>query len=336
MKSLIKDKEKEKNLQRQIKIVFDKEYFDAKNNKKRYAVNSNNEIIYDTFETLKDIYANLGNNEILKKKFIDVLAKKITERTNGRIYTNHLSELCVFTLTKLGQTKKVINEINKFNGSFYGFSFPNIIGHLLEEPYRNFSNEELDLLYEKFTTLTKIKSEHTKEVCQDVLNYLASAKYANLKKEVKSVNTEINIDKQIVKEKINYLGLDEKYSKLLDEIDKYMVTDVSEFVNSGMIGNLRVFTIDIIIDLARRISRHKKEEIPKEDGQQVLAASRKYLENNLELGSDEERFINFFMRILHGEGGHSMTSEKEYFRLARNIAIEIALFLLSKFEKKYK
>lgn len=28
-------------------------------------------------------------------------------------------------------------------------------------------------------------------------------------------------------------------------------------------------------------------------------------------------------------------SDKEYFRLARNIAIEIALFMLSKYEKKY-
>jgi hypothetical protein len=39
---------------------------------------------------------------------------------------------------------------------------------------------------------------------------------------------------------------------------------------------------------------------------------------------------------LHEEGGHSFVSEKEYFRLSRNIAIEIALFVLSKYEKKYK
>jgi hypothetical protein len=40
--------------------------------------------------------------------------------------------------------------------------------------------------------------------------------------------------------------------------------------------------------------------------------------------------MNKYVDILHSEGGHSFTSNVEYFRLAKNIGIEISLFLLSK------
>ena len=45
--------------------------------------------------------------------------------------------------------------------------------------------------------------------------------------------------------------------------------------------------------------------------------------------------INQFINILHNEGGHDFISEKEYFRLARNIAVEIDLLLLSKYERLF-
>lgn len=63
---------------------------------------------------------------------------------------------------------------------------------------------------------------------------------------------------------------------------------------------------------------------------------RAYLKNKFNLTDEENNFLNNFISILHGEGGHSFVSEKEYFRLARNIAIEISLFMLSKYEKVMK
>ena len=63
---------------------------------------------------------------------------------------------------------------------------------------------------------------------------------------------------------------------------------------------------------------------------------RAYLKHKFGLSDNENKFINSFIDILHVGGGYDFVSEKEYFRLARNIAIELSLFLLSKYEKIIK
>ena len=100
-----------------------------------------------------------------------------------------------------------------------------------------------------------------------------------------------------------------------------------------MIGNLRIFMADIFKDIARRISTKLEEEIPKIPNRAEMGNIRVYLKGKINLSDNEDKFINSFIDILHTEGGHSFTSEKIYFRLARNIAIEIALLVLSKYEK---
>ncbi len=102
-----------------------------------------------------------------------------------------------------------------------------------------------------------------------------------------------------------------------------------------MIGNLRVFMEDIFKDIGRNISNELNEQIPKMEGKGEMGNLRNYIRTKLELHENEDKFINNFISILHTEGGHSFTSEKEYFRLARNIAIEIALLILTKYERKF-
>ncbi len=99
-----------------------------------------------------------------------------------------------------------------------------------------------------------------------------------------------------------------------------------------MIGNLRIFLQDILKDIAHRIAIEDNEEIPKIKGSGEMGNIRVYLKNKLQLSDNDNTFINAFVNILHEEGGHSFTANKEYFRLARNIAIEISLLILSKYE----
>lgn len=122
---------------------------------------------------------------------------------------------------------------------------------------------------------------------------------------------------------------------MLNEIDKYINTENSDVLNAGMIGNLRVFMNDIMIDIAEKIARDKNETIPKLADSKI-GNSRLYLKKELQLSDNDHSFINSFINILHGEGGHSFLANKEYFRLARNIAIEIALLTLTKYERMPK
>jgi hypothetical protein len=66
-----------------------------------------------------------------------------------------------------------------------------------------------------------------------------------------------------------------------------------------------------------------------------MGTNRKYLKINLELSDNDDKFMTSFIDVLHGQGGHKFISNKTYFRLARNMAIEIALFLLSVYNSKY-
>ena len=89
-------------------------------------------------------------------------------------------------------------------------------------------------------------------------------------------------------------------------------------------------------DVATKIAQKEGETIPTIGGRKEMGNIRGYMKKKLDLSDNDDRFVDSFIDILHSEGGHAFTSEKEYFRLARNIAIEIALFILSKYEKKFK
>ena len=94
----------------------------------------------------------------------------------------------------------------------------------------------------------------------------------------------------------------------------------------------------ISTDLARKIAAIESEEIPRYaeiKGIGETGRVRRYLKTKLELSDKDDKLIDAFIDVLHSEGGHSFVSNKEYFRLARNIAIEIALLVLSKYKSKY-
>jgi hypothetical protein len=93
---------------------------------------------------------------------------------------------------------------------------------------------------------------------------------------------------------------------------------------------------DLLKDIANRIAEGEGFKIPHVEGRGEMGDVRSYLKSKLDFSDADDKFIDSFIDILHIEGGHSFMSEKEYFRLSRNIAIEIALFALSKYEKKYK
>ena len=103
-----------------------------------------------------------------------------------------------------------------------------------------------------------------------------------------------------------------------------------------MISNLRTFMGNLLKDVAGRIAQKESETIPTIQGCGEMGNIRGYLKIKLNLSAKDDKFIDSFVDILHSEGGHAFMSEKEYFRLARNIAIEISLFILSKYEKKFK
>lgn len=309
-------------------------------------IDGKNIIVYEHAQTLIDIYSNI-TEDFLKEDFIKNLEARIivSEETSriknpekyGREVPDFaydyysMSALSFYTLLTLGFVDKCIDSFEER----LIYSYPaNVICKLL-----------IDLLSEDFNYLninqiTKLLTRLSYSASpqgyyyQSLKNILSENGYKIIKKEIKGVNIEINRDKESVIKKINILNFDSKYNLFLKELDDY-INSGSSIVSSGMIGNFRSFMENLLTDLAKKIAVIKNEEIPKNSELSQMGNIRKYLKIQLELSDADNSLINKYIDVLHAEGGHSFTSNNEYFRLAKNIGIEIVLLLLTKFEIQF-
>jgi hypothetical protein len=319
-------------LEESLQIVLDKEENDlaTQGYSFYYQGSTAKDITYPNAETLIEIFSMLGNDSSLKTTFIKILKSTISDseeygyrdQTGVTIFVS-TSAIGFYALVKLGYTNDAIQSLKERQNSC------NYIARLL--------TSILDKHYFDANQLKAI-SEIAKEGSFGAeLNYkIVNARFDLLKTQIRKVNVEINQDKKTVAEKINVLGLSGNYNELLSCIDNFILTDTSKVVNAGMISALRTFMADLLKDVANRIAHSESTGIPKIEGRGEMGNIRSYLKDKLDLSDADDRFINSFIDILHAEGGHAFLSEKEYFRLSRNIAIEISLFVLSKYEKKYK
>lgn len=320
-------------LEENLQIVFDKEEIDRKKGDScfYYKRTMSREISYPNAELLIEMFSTLTNDTV-KAYFIEYLRKGVSDSNETPHVLDHVlvfisrSALCFYTLVQLDYTNDAINALNKRSGTCC------ILSHLLSMMLENdfFDSKQL-------TEILKIINAKPFSQNKDGLkSNIIQARFDMLKKQIRKTNVEINQDKKTVTEKIFILGLSPKYNELLSSIDSFILTDTSKIVNSGMISNLRAFMADLLKDVATRIAQKEHVEIPKIEKRSEMGNIRCFLKGKLELSDADDKFIDSFIDILHHEGGHAFMSDKEYFRLSRNIAIEIAYFMLSKYEKKYK
>jgi len=245
-----------------------------------------------------------------------------------------LSALAFFVLLKLGYKKECfqcLKERNDNNKTSTVIIL--LLLDIFETDYSYFNEEDLIKLLELLKGFILKSNEYTKDKKGILLDAILGNTYEIIKKEIKSVNIEINRDKEKVVEIVKYLNFDDKYNIFLSELDNSINTS-NEIVTSGMISNFRSFIEDLLTDIAYKISSKLHEEIPKTENS-VMGNIRKYLKIKLELSDADNQLINKYIKILHKEGEHSFIANLEYFRISKNIGIEIILLLLTKFEKLF-
>ncbi len=324
-------------LVRNIQIIFEKEVSDLnKGQNTFYTISEHEKSIfkYPNAETLIDLFLMVKSDEKLKSYFVNCLKNKIIDSdeasSSGLKWSRYpfvgISQLCFYALLELNYTEEAIDSFdNRKHGCEGIFS---VIYRLIPTGYF-----DLNQLNEIAIIVRKSQFSSIKAVRLDTL--IIEARYELLKMQIKKVNIEINQDKKTVSEKILQFGFDKSYNELLNEIDNFINNETSKIVNAGMISNLRTFIGNLLKEIANKIAKQKSEIIPIIKDSE-MGNIRSYLKINLKLSDKDDKLIDSFVDILHKEGGHSFTSEKEYFRLARNIAIEIALFILTKYEREHK
>ncbi|MDR0443938.1 MAG: hypothetical protein LBH44_11070 [Treponema sp.] len=335
-------------LAKQIHIIFNREKILLKTKGKTWfilAENNKNTIIYEHSDTLVNIYAGLQTAELKEifinnllhtfqneKEEINIANKNQFEREIK--YISSSVALIFFTLLKLGFHNKLPEPIRTLteNCRMYDCTNATLVYFL----YDLLSTERIYLNVEIIPSLLHFSRNQIISDCpfhNDIINNLqlglANIGYEEIKESILGVNIEINRDKEKIITIFSNNGFDQKYEQLLKEIDEYINTN-STIVTSGMISNMRSFMQDLVTDLARKIAANNNEQIPKNEGMQDIGNCRYYLRSKLELSDNDHQLINKYIEVLHSEGGHSFTANVEYFRLAKNIGIEIGLFLLSK------
>ncbi len=290
---------------------------------------STNQIDYPHVELLIDIFSITENNPSLKDPFIRTLQNTIATEADPR------TPLPFYALVKLNFTKQAITALDERR--LYGLSSDVFLAFLIDlfkEENQYFTNLDLNEILKILSRLNiSPVFVHLKD---ELMKSIIIKRFENVELNIKRINVEINQDKKTVIKKIRYLGFEDKYAELLIEIDRYIYGDTPRIVNSGMIGNLRAFLEGMIIDLSKKISIELQEEIPKLKDKSDLGNRRVYLKQKLDLSDHDHELIDAFVQILHDEGGHAFLSEKEYFRLSKNMVIEITLLLLSRYESLNK
>jgi len=333
-------------LSQQINLIFEREKILLKTKGKTWDIDKNSDsIIYEHSDTLVNLYTNLQSYE-LKEKFIlnlfyffmneeEMLNKEwINDNEYEIISFSSISALVFYTLLQLGFQDKIIKQIMSLTDSCKVKYWTNVtLSYFLYDLVstgKNYYNLEL------FTTLLYFTKNQYSNFCQSYCDLLSDLQikltnvgYEEIKKNISGVNIEINRDKEKLITIFSNNNFNEKYEHLLQEIDEYINTN-STIVTSGMVGNMRSFMEDLVIDLARKIASNNNEQIPENTDKGHIGNIRDYLKNKLELSDKDNQLINKYIEVLHSEGGHSFISNVEYFRLAKNIGIEIGLFLLSK------
>jgi hypothetical protein len=336
-------------MQKHISIIFDREIFLLNSNKLPWSLevqNNKKTIKYEHAETLVNLYAGIQESET-KENFIDnlkyyfvntsehVTSYKINEWEGYEIESfSSTGALIFFVLLRLG-FKDILMEFLKIRtDTFLQNEWTNItlihfLSDLLKSDERYF---DIDLISQLLYLAKNQRNPYYSSygiLINDLQFALANLGYDKVKESISGVNIEINRDKEKLVAIFSNNFFDKKYEYLLQEIDNYINTN-STIITSGMVGNMRSFMEDLVTDLAKKISANNNEEIPKIKDAGTMGYNRDYLKIKLELSDNDNQLINKYINVLHTEGGHSFTSNVEYFRLAKNIGIEISLFLLSK------
>lgn len=298
---------------------------------------SKKRITYENGDTLIDIFSNLKTDEE-KEYFKSQIAAGLSrydeeywqDDTSEEIFASGISALSFYTLIRIGDTSQALKSSwSRFSGRNCILLLRFLLD-LFSEEYNYFKIEDLNEITRLLSQLDRSSGLFI-QLRDQLLQKVTEYGFSIVKNEIRGVNIEINRDKESVINKISVLGMGKEYEDFLVKLDQEISTS-SGLITSGMIGNFRTFWEQLVVELSKKICLFSGEEMPAIEGKSQISISRLFIKRMLGLSDADNSLISRFVDILHAEGGHAFTSNFEYFRLSRNIGIEILLLLLTKTE----
>jgi len=213
------------------------------------------------------------------------------------------------------------------------------------EPYQ-FNNKHYDkiekciqLCRSMIASLKAIGFQNTKtkediETGFDLLDKsFKQSRYQRIKKELEFENIEINLDKELVQNEINKFGFSDDLNECLTRFEDNYRKAKDEFDFKETIGHIRSFMEHLIEQIAGKVKNIS--QVPSSHDFSKFGGNRNYLKQRdvRFLDPDQDNLLGNIYKFISGTGVHTIKSQRECARLAKNITIEWSLFLFRRLEK---
>ena len=173
--------------------------------------------------------------------------------------------------------------------------------------------------------------------CTILIKYISANiklfKLEILEKEYEGINLEINQDQEFLKATIREFRFNPALNESLDKISQHLHGAKDEFEFKASIDLIRAFLNELCVSIAceiERVTKIKHSEVIKKMGAALAYFNDKRIKF---LSESEFEFLSKFNKFISDRGVHSLKSEKEYARIARNFVVEFGLFLVKRLEK---
>jgi len=306
------------------------EYSKIVNDTSEYMLN------YKNLDRLKNLFGLIQHSEILKNEFIYYLKREITdsifqkETDIDESYAD-MSDLAFAVLVKIGQLDNAIFCLEERNKKKEIDSCVSILSKFIRYDYNLFSNEHLEKLKKILENATTPAGHPLLEVRDSIMG-IDKINTKRLDLEIEGINFEFNQDKKEILIKFHSLGFPKELTIALNKIEEYYWQRNDEFDYSAAIDKIREFQSLFYKILAEKIKEKTDVKIEmREDGKGLDYEI--YVKSNLELSEGTQLIKSGLRKISNEKGSHKLTSEKEYFRITKNINIEHTILLLTILEK---
>jgi hypothetical protein len=178
-----------------------------------------------------------------------------------------------------------------------------------------------------YVEISKIASEII-NICDGLTEQCRKSRYFYLKGALlQETNLEVNQDKAAVESYLRNLGFNKTLVESLNHAED-LYRSPSPFELKSCMGHLRSFLENLHAEAAGRVAKKAQSPVPSTWGANIL-----FLRQNGIMSVAEEQFLISLYRLISDQAVHSLSAEREYARIARNVVIEYGLVLLSRMDK---
>ena len=306
-----------------------------------FNITLNNGVWKKEKDKVPSLVSDSSDPDSIKSKNADILLRLYTslnpedkEKMKGYLLENlartseyyDVAYLIIFVLSRIGEVVLSLKVARQTLKGDSGHGFSNMLAMLsltIAYDYACFDEDT----YTQIESAMEGESEHSFRLLERV----NTAKLKILEQQLQVVNPEINSDRDKILNLWTQVFESPEIPEVINEIEDYFVK--GEFTKSRFatcIDRVRVLLIEVLRKVAFSLSEKKgnNENISKFKDHDII----KYVSDSDIMDGILVGLIRSFYGFVSGTGSHVAIAPREYARLTKNMAYELILLLLTKYE----